>query len=104
MNTIDNYDFNKEYTYYYTYRYSTKCRYFTKLMWLIINEKKFSNGHDNITSFYHNKTIPLGHHKIIQFLKKKKNLKKINKRNERGWTCDCVNMFTQFGRIPMGPH
>ncbi len=60
MDAIESYDFNKEYTYYFTHCYSAKCRYFTKLMWLIIREKIFLNEHE----------------KIIRHLKKK-NLKKL---------------------------
>nr|WBF71176.1 putative ankyrin repeat protein [Megavirus caiporensis] len=86
MNVIENYDFNKEYDYYFTRDYNNKCRHYTKLMWLIIHENKFSNGHDNVTLFNCDKTISFGHHKIIQHLKKKKNLKKINHKNEHGWT------------------
>ncbi|ANB50222.1 putative ankyrin repeat protein [Powai lake megavirus] len=70
MNAIESYDFNKEYILYITKCINTKCRYFTKLMWLINHENILSNGHE----------------KIIRHLKKEKNLKKINDENEKGWT------------------
>ncbi|AZL89834.1 ankyrin repeat protein [Megavirus baoshan] len=82
MDIIESYDFNKK----YNYCHSGKCRNFTKLMWLIIHEKKLSNKHDKIISFSDNNKISFGHHKIIQHLKKKKNLKKINNTNKHGWT------------------
>ncbi|BCS82649.1 ankyrin repeat protein [Cotonvirus japonicus] len=66
MHRIKPYDYNKS----YDYCYNGKCRKFTKLMWLIINEYK----------------IKKGHRKIIQYLKKRKNLEKINHINEHGWT------------------
>lgn len=70
MDVIESYDFNKEYAIYITKCINIKCRYFTKLMWLINHENILSNGHE----------------KIIRHLKKEKNLKKINDENEKGWT------------------
>ncbi|AVL94235.1 putative ankyrin repeat protein [Megavirus vitis] len=66
MYNIKPYDYNEI----YYYCYNGKCSKFTKLMWLIINERKIKNGH----------------RKIVQHLKKKNNLKKINYINEDGWT------------------
>ncbi|BCS82613.1 putative ankyrin repeat protein [Cotonvirus japonicus] len=66
MYNIKPYNYNET----YNYCYEGKCRKFTKLMWLIINERKIKNGH----------------RKIVQHLKKRKNQKKINYINDDGWT------------------
>ena len=59
-----------------------KCRYFTKLMYLIITEKKYKNGHQ----------------KIIKHLRNKKNRSKINHQNEEGWTALMIAVTVIFDK------
>ncbi|AKI80024.1 ankyrin-containing protein [Acanthamoeba polyphaga mimivirus] len=60
------YGYNKK----FPYCYNATCKNFSKLMWLVINEKS-NPGID-------------GHKKIVKHLKKNK--RKINAQNENGWT------------------
>ncbi|AVG46651.1 ankyrin repeat protein [Acanthamoeba polyphaga mimivirus] len=86
MHNIKPYNYNEI----YNYCYDGKCGKFTKLMWLVINEYKIKNGH----------------RKIAQYLKKKKNLEKINFINEDGWTalmiaCITSNKWSSYATVKL---
>ncbi|BCS82640.1 ankyrin repeat protein [Cotonvirus japonicus] len=85
-NIINDYGYNKI----YNYCFNGECRFFTRLMHLIINERKIKNGH-NV---------------IVKYLKNRKNLKEINKKNEDGWSALMIaavmcNKWSSFATVKL---
>ncbi|AVL95155.1 ankyrin repeat protein [Moumouvirus australiensis] len=66
MQNISEYNYETS----YSCSYYTSSSHFTKLMYLIITERNY----------------PDGHQKIINYLENNKNLREINHKNEEGWT------------------